>query len=90
MLLLNHAAKMRQQREGANGQTSQITPTEAKYTMLVLLMLFLLEIVIAVWAIVMAIRCGKRHGYTLVHVVLALLFPILYLIYGWVDGCGRK
>lgn len=61
-------------------------PSNAALTFLAVI--FLLELVLFVWALVLAFRCGKRHKDLFLHVVFAFFFPFFYILYYFISGCS--
>ncbi len=57
-------------------------------SLLFLLVVFLLELALFVWALVLAFRCGKKHQDLFIHVVFAFFFPFFYILYYFISGCG--
>lgn len=64
--------------------TSARTSTVAGIFAIIVLVL-LLEVLFFLFAVRTALRCGKC---TVRHVVLALLFPIPYVLFGMISGCA--
>lgn len=56
--------------------------------MTVLLAIFLVELILMVYAFVLAWRCGKAHDDRVPHLVFAFVSPIFYILYYFVTGCG--
>lgn len=74
-----------QSREYLDGKEDRVvTPGE----MLFMLMVFLLEVAIMIWALVLAWKCGKSHKDRFIHVVFAMFFPVFYILYYFISGCG--
>ena len=51
-------------------------------------LVFLLELVLFIWALVLAVRCGKKHEDLALHLIVAFFFPIIYIIYYYLVACG--
>lgn len=52
---------------------------------------FIIEFILFIYAIVLAVQCNEGFFITSVHIVLAMLFPLLYIIVMKVSGyCPAK
>jgi len=63
-------------------------PVVKRGAMLFLLVVFLIEIALFIWALSLALRCGRRHQDTFVHLVFAFFFPLFYILYFFISGCN--
>jgi hypothetical protein len=54
------------------------------------LVIFLLEVAFLVYAIKLALACGKTTAQKALFVVLALMFPIPAVLVFWVTGCANE
>lgn len=66
-----------------NGKNDDLTPTQLeilkKYFYLFVLIL-LIELVLFIWAVTIAVQCNKGFFQTALHIFLACLSPLLYII----------
>ncbi len=69
-----------------NGDDSK--PTVNSGALLFLLAVFLIELALFVWAMILAVRCGKRHKDLFIHLIFAFFFPFFYILYYFISGCG--
>lgn len=57
-------------------------------------LIMLVEIALVIWALVLAVRCAKNTGggalRYVIHILLALFFPLIYIIVALITGCGKK
>lgn len=67
-----------------------ITPQERKVALYLTIAWVLIELVFFIWALYLAFKCGGRRGGTLLHVLVAFFFPIIYVLYYFLSGCGRS
>jgi hypothetical protein len=81
-LFANYASKV-------GDETKELSDDEIKmlnkYFYLVVT-LFIIEFILFVYAIVIAVQCNEGFFNTAVHIVLAMLFPLLYIIIMKVSG----
>jgi hypothetical protein len=61
-----------------------------KPNMTLVLLVFLIEFALFVWALTLAFKCGKSKNDLFLHVVFAFFFPVLYILYYYISGCGRQ
>ena len=78
---------------GINNNAKNNPDGDGKHTvnsgaLLFLLAIFLIEIALFVWALILAVRCGKRHKDLFVHLIFAFFFPFFYILYYFISGCG--
>jgi hypothetical protein len=62
---------------------SKITPGE----MIAILLVFILELAFFIWALTLAVRCGRKREDMFLHVLFAFFFPIIYVLYYFISGC---
>ena len=83
----NHQ-KIKENYENANKQVNPV----AVYLLLAMALIFLLfEIILFVYAIIIAVKCSKSSAERIVHIVLAITFTLPYmLVMAVFNDCGKK
>lgn len=64
------------------------TPQEQKIALYLTIAWVLIEFLFFIWALYLAFKCGARRGGTLLHVLVAFFFPVIYVLYYYFSGCG--
>jgi hypothetical protein len=62
--------------------------TPSGIPMNVVIAIFAIEILLMIWALFLAWRCGGNHQDRFIHIIVALLAPIFYILYYFITGCG--
>ena len=86
--MYNDAKKAASDNADPIATTNPVKVTISPQAVVILLVLFLIEFALFIWSIVLAWRCGKRHQDLFIHVVFAFFFPIIYIFYYFMTGCG--
>jgi hypothetical protein len=61
-----------------------------KPNMTFVMFVFLVEFALFLWALTLALKCGKTKNERFLHFILAFFFPIIYILYYYISGCGNE
>ena len=62
----------------------------SKLSVFVFTVVFMIELFLMLWALVLAFRCGGKRSDRAVHMMLAFFVPIIYLIYYYIFSSCQK
>ena len=77
---------------GAKKENGNVSPEHHeinKIALTIMLLVFILEMAMFVWSVILAIKCGKKHEDLFIHIVFAFFFPFFYILYYYISGCSH-
>ena len=66
------------------------TGKDSLVNLAIISIIFIIELLIFIWALSLAIRCGQHSGNMLIHILLAIFFPYIYIIFALATGCSNR
>lgn len=81
MILTYLVSEQKKRQDAAKSKGVQPTKAEIEITTTIILVMLILEIALAVYAITLAVKCGRKNKNEVLHVLGAIFFPVPYIIF---------